>query len=495
MVLLGLVIFAVMAFFIANNSNRNKYINIIVMFLISACMIIIVGLLYKARAVQYNFPLNFDYILFKLIKNIRLNIRDLSRVYNISFALYMLCGAICIKALNVGKNRCVFGIMLAGIAFFLIYNDPRTVKEIYYIKIYNGSVFTVRLFDALDKINKAVVYSYIILPQIFFVLYYRSTKIFAKKKDILVYGCCVFIINLFVWYICFVTVYRDILFWNVDVAGLPTVHTEFRRYTSIPFVTLGIIGILVLLIVYFQPFNTVAVITRRSNRQSKKEMQKDFAMILHTYKNSFIGLKRVFNFACDNIHNGDYDKAEENLKLGLSVADDNLDSVIKIINSLRFMEDKYTKVCITDCIKDALVSLNADKYAKIVFADEDKKIYVWGNYQKLTEVFRNVIQNAIEAKKPNNDNHRIEIVLTDEDDAAEIDITDNGEGIPKKDIKKVFKMFYSTKGNFNNGVGFAFVTKQLKNHNGEIRVKSKVGEYTTVQMALPVYREKKRFFK
>ena len=66
---------------------------------------------------------------------------------------------------------------------------------------------------------------------------------------------------------------------------------------------------------------------------------------------------------------------------------------------------------------------------------------------------------------------------------------DNGCGIDKKMMKRLFKPFASTKKTFNNwGIGLSHVKDVVDAHFGFINVKSKPNEFTEFQIILPNHR-------
>jgi signal transduction histidine kinase len=70
-------------------------------------------------------------------------------------------------------------------------------------------------------------------------------------------------------------------------------------------------------------------------------------------------------------------------------------------------------------------------------------------------------------------------------DYIEIKVVDNGRGISKEDLQKIFDPFFSTKGQKGTGLGLAVVWGILDNHDGIINVKSEVGNGTTFTILFP----------
>ena len=69
-------------------------------------------------------------------------------------------------------------------------------------------------------------------------------------------------------------------------------------------------------------------------------------------------------------------------------------------------------------------------------------------------------------------------------------IQDNGIGIPRENIDKVFDPYFSTKKKFAQkglGLGLTICYSIIKKHEGHIEVESKEGKGTLVTLYLPVF--------
>lgn len=71
-------------------------------------------------------------------------------------------------------------------------------------------------------------------------------------------------------------------------------------------------------------------------------------------------------------------------------------------------------------------------------------------------------------------------------DYIEIKIADDGSGISKEDLPRIFEPFYSTKGQKGTGLGLAVIWGIIDNHDGTINVESEPGRGTTFTILLPV---------
>jgi signal transduction histidine kinase len=96
----------------------------------------------------------------------------------------------------------------------------------------------------------------------------------------------------------------------------------------------------------------------------------------------------------------------------------------------------------------------------------------------------NLIINAVEATEAGG-NISISTAHKSELETIEIAVSDTGEGISENDLVRIFDPFYTTK-DTGNGLGLAITHGIIEQHNGTIRVESKLGRGTTFTIKLPV---------
>lgn len=109
----------------------------------------------------------------------------------------------------------------------------------------------------------------------------------------------------------------------------------------------------------------------------------------------------------------------------------------------------------------------------------DDEIYINGDYDRLKQVFINLIKNGIESF--DGKNGKLEIKSKENDKEVIISIIDNGCGMDEEVFKNINKMFYTTKKN-GTGIGLPLSNEIIKLHNGRINLYSKKGEGTTVEI-------------
>ena len=121
----------------------------------------------------------------------------------------------------------------------------------------------------------------------------------------------------------------------------------------------------------------------------------------------------------------------------------------------------------------------------------DSKIYV--DEVHFSNVIHNLMDNAI---KYRNTDRPVELVLStwNDDKRLYFSIKDNGMGIKKENLKKIFDKFYRVHtGNKHDvkgfGLGLAYVKKVVDLHQGEIKAESEYGKGTKFTISLPVIKE------
>lgn len=121
----------------------------------------------------------------------------------------------------------------------------------------------------------------------------------------------------------------------------------------------------------------------------------------------------------------------------------------------------------------------------------DEKAMVKIDYEKMSRVFANLLDNAV--KYGGNDNPKIELSVLKKDNGIYVSVTDNGIGIGGEDMKNVFEGFYradysrSIKG---SGLGLGIVRQIVEKHGGKIWLKSDgLGKGTEAVMYLPLIME------
>ena len=169
----------------------------------------------------------------------------------------------------------------------------------------------------------------------------------------------------------------------------------------------------------------------------------------------------------------------------------------EIKRTLILLEDflAMTKIKINKDLLDInfLIENSIDEMESILKANNisinldliDDEIYVMGDYNRLMQVFINIIKNSIEAIE----NKKGVITIKEEIKKKQIYIyiEDNGKGINKETLKQLGMPFYTTKTN-GTGLGVSLSKEIINAHNGTMKYFSKENEGTKIQIVLPLYK-------
>ena len=105
---------------------------------------------------------------------------------------------------------------------------------------------------------------------------------------------------------------------------------------------------------------------------------------------------------------------------------------------------------------------------------------------RVSEIFRNLISNAIKYRRPNADDSEIMIRIHVDHLCADISFADNGIGIREASLKRIFEMFYrATDQGGGSGIGLYIVKNAVEKLGGQIKVASSPGEGTRFHILLP----------
>ncbi|MFC1856054.1 response regulator, partial [Thermodesulfobacteriota bacterium] len=118
---------------------------------------------------------------------------------------------------------------------------------------------------------------------------------------------------------------------------------------------------------------------------------------------------------------------------------------------------------------------------------EDEKAYIYGDEGQFNQICLNIVSNAIDALKLEMKKKRmIKITIKESHCFTEVIFDDNGHGIKKQDIGKIFNYLYSTKSqNQSSGIGLYTTKKIIEGLSGEISAQSHVGKFTRFTISLP----------
>ena len=259
-----------------------------------------------------------------------------------------------------------------------------------------------------------------------------------------------------------------------------------------PWIYISIIGILILL---FFGYTISVMIRQKRLSEIKNDFINNMTHELKTpistialssemiLKGDFTADREKFYRYVGIIHK-ENKRLEDQVERVLNVAKLDQEKIIlkkTALNMHELLEEAKENFTLNQLGNGVAINLNLEAAEPIIYADS----------VHITNVIYNLLDNAIKYCEMD---PKITINTDNKNNGFLIEISDNGIGIKKEDIKMIFDKFYRVPtGNLHNvkgfGLGLFYVKLIVEEHFGKIEVKSKIGEGTTFAIWLPMKHE------
>lgn len=145
-----------------------------------------------------------------------------------------------------------------------------------------------------------------------------------------------------------------------------------------------------------------------------------------------------------------------------------------------------------DCIEEMGVDLETKGIGLAYYNYTDKDVVIIADPEQIHRVVNNIVGNSV--KYMNKTNGFINIRIKDVGDFIQVEIEDNGRGIPVKDLPYIFDRFYRGDVSRNSatggsGIGLSIVKKIIEDHGGKIWATSKENTGTVMYFVIRKYQE------
>jgi len=246
-----------------------------------------------------------------------------------------------------------------------------------------------------------------------------------------------------------------------------------------------------------ETFNRMSITIKQKEDEAQKiEIAKDefLAMITHELKTPLVPIQGY----ADILLGGHLGELNKNQKERVEIIKSSSESLLQLIsdlldaqklelgqlkikaqvNNLKSTLDKAITAMAPQAISDQVElthNLKGDSYA---LYDEER----------IQQVLANLIKNSIRAVQPKTG--KVEVLVEDYKNDYKIYVRDNGKGIPKTAMDKIFKKFYqvdtsTTREKGGSGLGLAISKGIIEAHGSEIQFESELGRGTTFSFILP----------
>lgn len=199
----------------------------------------------------------------------------------------------------------------------------------------------------------------------------------------------------------------------------------------------------------------------------------------------------------ETLDSGGYDPDET--RIGMSIISKETERLIGLVeemldfSKLQQNQMKLVKgtVSIREIVQETMLNVWAKAEQKQIHlkldADETKAYNVFGDGNRLKQVFLNIVDNAI---KFSHENSWIFLSVKEEDGKVIAAVQDTGIGISEEHLSKVRDRFFQVNHqNGGTGLGLAITQQLVELHEGTISMQSELGSGTTVTVMLPALTE------
>lgn len=162
-----------------------------------------------------------------------------------------------------------------------------------------------------------------------------------------------------------------------------------------------------------------------------------------------------------------------------------LDGIVtQFLNATAPFKPRFVKAHVHDIILETLAFMSHEIKKENVkieksFYDDIPEAYL--DYIQIKQAFINIIKNALESMPGKG---MLAVSTSMENEKIKISFRDNGVGVPKNQLGKVFEPYYTTKEK-GSGLGLMVVHRIISEHGGQIMVNSELGKGTDVSIYLP----------
>ncbi len=215
--------------------------------------------------------------------------------------------------------------------------------------------------------------------------------------------------------------------------------------------------------------------------EHEKEIRESLFKITHEIKNPIAVCKGYLDMF-------DVNQIEHSRKY-VPILKEEIDRVLILledflsINKIHIEKNVMDINLLLENIYHNFIPILEDRHIEAHFDIKDDELFIWGDYNRLSQVLINLIKNSIEAIGEHQEGSiKVSVVQTKQH--FKIMVQDNGKGMSKEELIQIKKPFFTTKQK-GSGLGVYLSDEIIRKHHGTIQYKSKEGEGTTVSLIFP----------
>ena len=155
---------------------------------------------------------------------------------------------------------------------------------------------------------------------------------------------------------------------------------------------------------------------------------------------------------------------------------------------ITYSEEERDEINLQRLVNECVASFKyLDNFNKIAFDIQIEDVGFKAEWSLVNSILQNLVENAIKYARTKDNQPKVTISATQENKEVLIKIRDNGIGLAKDDLEKVFKMFFRANRKIEGtGLGLHIVKRAVTQLNGKIEVESELNTGTTFTVWLPI---------
>jgi two-component system sensor histidine kinase ChvG len=230
----------------------------------------------------------------------------------------------------------------------------------------------------------------------------------------------------------------------------------------------------------------------RQLEQHLRSTEAFAADVSHEFKNPLASIRTATDMALEDVEPGERRRFLEMIQKDVARMERLLSEAREISRIDADLDDEERTMVALDELLSALVESfrlrGADCGIQFDLALADAHVAVEASADRLTQVFENLIDNAVSFSPPSG---RVTVTLRTAGDTAEVTVGDEGPGIPDEHRDRVFGRFFSYRpdgdaGSGHTGLGLALVRAIVESYGGKIEAKPRGGGGTKMVVLLPL---------
>ncbi|EQK47379.1 his Kinase A domain protein [[Clostridium] bifermentans ATCC 19299] len=191
-------------------------------------------------------------------------------------------------------------------------------------------------------------------------------------------------------------------------------------------------------------------------------------------------------------------KEDQSITKYINMATQNTYRLLKLVNNLidsnkitagyfEYNPQNYDIVYFVESICQSIVDFAKQKNIEVIFDTDVEEKIISFDLDKMERIILNILSNSIKFTK---EQGKIEIYIRESNEMLEIEISDDGIGIPQNKLNSIFERFKQVENNTirsgeGSGIGLYLVKSLVDMHGGDIAVESELGSGTTFKISIP----------